>query len=748
MLGEIVVTAQHRTENLQKVPISESALSGATLAHRNINSIQDLEGAVPSLVVSRDISYGTAPITIRGLGGPSGGGSLFEDQPVAVYVDGVYVAALGQSIENFLDVDNIQVLRGPQGTLYGRNSTSGAILLTTKRPTNTFGGEIDGTYGSFDYSSLSGVLNAPLIPDVLATRVALSENAGGDWANNTVDGRKFGGGRNTTGRISLRFTPTKALTADLILDHADGYSRPATVSLAQTTLINAGPLGMVYAGDPYQRRPDFNSVLKSNDVQIVGSQFARTRSNDATFLVHYNAGAVQLDSITGYRDFTVSGAQATSPYTIPAGLTNTNTVYQDEKSYSEEIRLSSSDRANFKWTAGLYYFNEEIGGAIDLLEYQAGAPVATGFGARGPIFTGQVSGLNALYSDSEIVNSYAAFADGTYNFNDQYAVTGGLRYSRDDKSATVGQLITTMIPTVLLANPVVQGSCPSSGESCKASFDNVSPRVVFNDKLTPNNFLYVSFSEGFNSGGFNNFGDVTDPTDPTNPLAYSSERISNYEIGSKNEFFDHKFRLNVTGFVSDYTDLQIRQAVITGGVAVVNVPRSQVKGVEVESLLNPLRGLTITLNGSYLDAQIQKGVLASLPSNVGFIIPGQQTAVTPENVAGDSLTRAPKFQGLVSVNYRYPTQYGAINGAATVHGQTKTYFAETNQNTDQYVASGWTEVDLRLSLQDIGDRWELAFYAKNLLNNRYLTQIAPYTGFPIGTLNTPQNFGVSFSDKF
>src|SRR3990167_1541565 len=127
--GEIIVTAQHRRENLQDVPISMTALGGEALADSNVASIQDLDGAVPGLVVSKSVSYGLAPISIRGLGGPAGGGSLLTEQPVAVYVDGVYVPALGQSVSDFLDLDTVQVLRGPQGTLYGRNSTAGAILL-------------------------------------------------------------------------------------------------------------------------------------------------------------------------------------------------------------------------------------------------------------------------------------------------------------------------------------------------------------------------------------------------------------------------------------------------------------------------------------------------------------------------------------------------------------------------------------------------------------------------------------------
>jgi iron complex outermembrane recepter protein len=237
---EIVVTAQLRRESAQTVPIAVTAISGDNLVRAGVASLQDLAGAVPGVFVSKAVSYGLAPIAIRGLGGPAGGGSLFTDQPVAVYVDGVYVPALAQSVSNFLDVDTMQILRGPQGTLYGRNSTAGAILLGSKRPDlEAVGGYASGTYASFETASISGALNVPLVSDKFGLRIAVSHDAGGNWADNIVDDRRFGGGESTTVRGSLRWKSYGGATVDLIVDHSSATANPATLSLATVSRARA-----------------------------------------------------------------------------------------------------------------------------------------------------------------------------------------------------------------------------------------------------------------------------------------------------------------------------------------------------------------------------------------------------------------------------------------------------------------------------------------------------------------------------
>ena len=750
-LEEVVITAQRRLENLQDVPISVSALTQGYLVENNVHSLQDLAATVPSLVVTNSIGYGLAPITIRGLGGPNGGGSLFTDQPVAVYVDDIYVPALAQSVSDLVDVDSLQVLRGPQGTLYGRNSTAGAILITSNRPSNDLqaGGSL--TYSSFNDFHVTGFLSGPLSGDAVVGRLACGINDGGNWAHNLVTGRDVGGenAQSCRGTLEVRFNDD--VTLGLIADFSHGVDYPATESLALTHQLPASvipALGPVYVGDPFSRRSDLNALVDGNDVSLHERQFATTNADDVTAHLKWNLGAMHLDSITGWRDMRLTGAQDASPGTEPATLLGYNTSTQLTRSVSEELRLSSADSAApLTWVTGVYNYHQYNDDVIDIVNLQAGAPVASIGAGPAPVFAGAVSGTNAIFRGTQTVNAYAAFADLSYEFTKQWSVSAGARYSYEDKHAAIDQVVETITPTILAGPVLFSGSCPSATVPCAKSYNNFSPRATLNFKPDRNTLLYASYARGFNSGGFNTFGDVVAPTDPTNPLEAKSETIDSYEIGSKNELLDGHLRLNVDAFLADYSNLQIRQAVFTGGVAVVNVPKAQTKGLELESEFVPIDRLTLSLSGSYLDARITQGTLAALPSNVGSIVFGQSVTIQDQNVAGNSLTRAPRWQVRFSPDYRWLLAIGTLDLSAAYRFESGVYFSETNQDTNQYYAPSWHDVDLRAAWAPTGRHWDIAVFARNVLNERHLTQIAPYNGFPIGTLDDPRTVGMTISGR-
>lgn len=748
-LQEVVVTAQRRSENLQEVPVAVSALDGAYLSNNNVHSLRDLAGAVPSLVVTSDIGYGLAPVTIRGLGGPNGGGSLFTDQPVAIYVDDVYVPTLAQSVSDLLDVSSLQVLRGPQGTLYGRNSTAGAIIVTGNRPTTDFEAGLSGTYSSYEDFNTAGFVSGPLVGDALLGRLACGTNNGGDWARNEFDGRHFGGENMQSCRGTLEIKPAANLTFDLIGDFSHSIAYPATESLAVTTRLPPGAvpaLGQAYIGDPFARRPDLDALIDNNTVALHGAQYVTTNAEDWTALLKWTLGGQTLDSITGWRDVRLTGAQDASPGTDPPALLGYNTSRQATRSFSQELRLSSDDRDSaLQWVTGLYYYHQYNDDRINIVNLQAGPPVAV-FGATpAPIFLGEASGTSALFTGTQTVNAYAGFADATWSFTRQWSLDLGGRYSYEDKQAAIAQLIQTVTPTALAGPVLAAASCPSNAVPCRQTYRNFSPRATLNYKPTRDNMLYLSFARGFNSGGFNTFGDVGNPTDPTNPLETRSETIDSYEIGSKNELLDGHLRLNVDGFIANYSNLQIRQAVYTGGVAVVNVPKAQVKGIELESDYSPLQHLTLSVGGSYLDARITSGTLAALPTDVGSIIFGQSVTVTEQNVAGNELSRAPRWELRFSPDYRVLLPGGVLDLQAVYRFESSVYYLETNQDSNAYYAPSWHDIDLRTSFAPDRQNWDIAVFVHNLSNERHITQIAPYNGFPIATFNEPRIVGVTLS---
>jgi iron complex outermembrane receptor protein len=749
-LEEIVVSAQRRPENLQNVPISVSALNGRYLAENNVHSLQDLSATVPSLVVTNSIGYGLAPITIRGLGGPNGGGSLFTDQPVAVYIDDVYVPALAQSVSDLADVDSLQVLRGPQGTLYGRNSTAGAILITSNRPTTELEAGASATYSSYSDFHVSGFISGPLSQSV-SGRLACVLRDGGNWAHNLITGRDVGGGQGQSCRGTLEFRLNDDATLDLIGDFSHGTDYPATESLALITQLPAGAipvLGPVYVGNPFTRRPDLSSLIGSNDVSLHVRQFTTTNADDVTAHLKWKLGGANFDSISGWRSMRLTGEQDASPGTLPPALLGDNTSTQLTHSFSEEARLSSADdAAALKWVTGVFYYHQYNDDVIDIVNLQAGAPVASVGGGPAPVFAGAVSGTNALFSGTQTVNAYAAFADLSFELSKGWSVSAGARYSYEDKHAAIGQLVETITPTIIAGPTLFAGSCPSSTVPCSRSFSNFSPRATLNFKPDRETLLYASYARGFNSGGFNTFGDVATPNDSSNPLEARSETIDSYEIGSKNEVLDGHLRLNVDAFLADYSNLQIRQAVFTGGVAVVNVPKAQTKGIELESEYVPLDRLTVSLSGSYLDARITEGTLAALPSNIGPIVFGQSVTIAEQNVAGNRLTRAPRWQLRLAPDYRWPVEVGTLDLSAAYRFESGVYFSETNQDANQYYAPSWHDVDLRATWTPQGRHWDVAVFARNALNERHITQIAPYNGFPIATLNEPRIVGVTITGR-
>jgi len=255
-LDEIVVTAQRREENQQEVPIAVTTATAKFLDENDVRTIEDLNGAIPGFVTTNTVGYSGAPLSIRGIGGANGGGNLFNDEPVGVYVDGVYIARLSFSTADLLDVDSIQVLRGPQGTLYGRNSTAGAVLVTTKRPTQEFEAEVKAGATSFGDYNVSGVVSGGLT-DSLSGRIAVGYSDKDGFGENAFTGLSVGGSEDLSARASLRFEPTDALTFDLIGEYQDRVANPALIPVTSVGDTNG-------IGSPFVPRPDLDEVLEDD----------------------------------------------------------------------------------------------------------------------------------------------------------------------------------------------------------------------------------------------------------------------------------------------------------------------------------------------------------------------------------------------------------------------------------------------------------------------------------------------------
>ncbi len=725
---DIVVTAQRRSERLQDVPIAVSVVSSATLVDNNIHSLQDLGASVPGFVATKSAGYGAAPLSIRGVGGANGGGNFFADEPVATYIDGVYIGRLSVATSDIVDVEGIQILRGPQGTLYGRNSTAGALLITTRRPTTTFEGQAQASIDTIGNQRLELALGGPIVTDVLSARIAAAYSNHDGWGRNIVTGNATNNGRDLTVRGSLRFTPTANFTVDVVAEHSDQQFAPGLFRVAQLT---GGA-----ADNPYVLRPDFAQAIGASQYAFNENNNSTITSNSASLSAEWRGAGATLNVISAYRTFDVDGL-ADSDNAAPSELTggpiaSFNSARLRNTQFTQEVRLSSpAEAARFKWTIGGFYIHEN--NAVDPFIIQTSSAF---FGL----------GTNAQFNATQKLDAYAAFGDVSYEVAPGLTVRLGGRYSYEKKDFVVTQRVVTLLggvrpvppPATVVPAGFVVAAPPTFTSS--ASFTDFSGRAVIDYKINRDVLVYASFSQGFKSGGFNAFGLVP---------AFLPETVNAYEVGMKGEFFDRHLRLNTSAFLYDYNNLQTRQGVTSGGVSIVNAGRARIKGVEVEARIVVTPNFKVGFNATYLDAKFLDGTLQRVPLAAAYRF-GANLPLETVNIAGNSLSRAPEWQLAGNFDYSVPVSSNlklALGGS--VRFQTNSYFSETQQAGIATFRSGeWAEVGLRATLAQVDDKWSIGIFGENINNNRHLTQVTPLSSFPYGTLNEPRRFGLRTAVKF
>jgi iron complex outermembrane receptor protein len=725
-LSEVIVTAQKRRERLQDVPISVSALSATALATDNIHSLQDLTARVPSFVSTESAGYGGAPLSIRGIGGANGGGEFLSDEPVAVYIDGVYVARLSVSTSDLVDVDGIEVLRGPQGSLYGRNATAGALVINTKRPTNDFEGEAEAGGDTLSDGRAAVAVSGPIVKDKVLARIAAAYSSLGGFGENVLSGKPVNGGHDITLRGAVRLLPTDRLTIDVIGEYFDQHFQPGLFRVANLT---GGP-----KDSPFVLRPDFQNALNNSQYEASEDVYNHIRTDAVTVLGELRESAFTLNSITGYRTFDVNGL-ADSDNAAPSDLTgfpalrSYNAARLRNRQISEELRISSpSSQKKLTWIAGLYYIHEN--NAVDPFEIYNNAAYFK-------------LGTDATFRAFQNADSASAYAEASYEILNGLTLHLGGRYSWDEKTFNDTQHVVTLLggfsPAVMKVVPAGYAVAAPPTFYDKADFHNFSGRAVLDYKLTRDILAYASFSQGFKSGGFNAFGLTP---------AFQPETIDAYETGLKTEWWERRLRLNGDVFLYNYDNLQVRLPVPTGGVNIQNAASAQVKGAEFETALTPLQGLKFGFNVTYLDGKFTKGSLPEVPPNALFSF-GANIPLQTVSIVGNTMSRAPHWQLGLTADYEHPVSDDEkLSFGMSYRYQTKEYFLETNQDSPTFQGAAWGELGVHTTLAKTGDRWSVTVYGENILNDRHLTQITPLSAYPEGTLNLPRRFGVRTAFKF
>ena len=702
-LQEIVVTAQRREEHLQNVPISVAAVSAETLQQVGITDTMHLDEVVPNLSMTRVATYELPRIRAVGNTNTSPG----AENSVSTYIDGVYLASPSASLLALNNIERIEVLEGPQGTLFGRNATGGLIQIITRDPQQAFSGDVHVGLGNYMTPSadlyVTGGISGSLAADFAA--VLSSQDQG--WGTNFVSGR---GTERIDRDIALRNKWKLDLGSDttvtLALDYENLYIRnylftpPANYPPALYRGAPLSPYPPVRYGTPYDVDTD-----TQNDSYV--------RGGGASVTAHHGLDDLDLVSITSYRDSYVTapvdGDQGPEPFaSVPTDRGNHN--------YSQEFQVNSNKAARLKWTAGLYYFN-----AFYDVDPQ---------GTLGTAYGSPTSGQLA-YNKGQTI-SYAGYAQAVYEVLPDTHLTGGVRYLYEKRDATF-----------LYANVKPTGSVFSPAAGASVSYDKPIYHAVLDHQFTPDVLGYISYSTGWKSGGYNLSYAAPNPGAT---VPYRPETLSSYELGFKSELFDHKLRVNSSAFYYNYTNIQVLQYNSAGSSSITNGASAKVIGLEGDAEYRVTTALSLKANVGYTNSRFDQYDNAQFfddlnPASRGYLVGSLGSA------AGNRLPLAPVVTGDVGATYSLPSgAYGNFSFAGNTY-YSGGWYSDPNNEFRQpayvltNVSSTWTS---------LSDKYSVRLWCDNVADKYYVVQWTVVPKAFVGGVSpgAPRTYGVTVGMKF
>lgn len=749
-LDTIIVTATKRATGLQDTPIAITAVSAQKLERQNVDDISEIASFTPNLTFDT-----TAPVSglssgaivfIRGVGQTDF--QLTTDPGVGTYVDGVYASRSAGGVLDVLDLERVEVLRGPQGTLFGRNTIGGAINLISKRPEEEFGGHAAVTAGSRNRFDFAGSVNVP-ISDSLRTRVSVSSRNQDGYVKGLLDNRELGDVNRDSIRAVAEWTPTDALTATVAIDAGRVREQNAASKLVGVTFVAPGsPEAIDFAFDrstggvtttPRPQVPGNPSLVFLQNVidsTLPGPQNGVIYNGDfitddldttfatgpngteldnygASLTLEYQAEFATIKSVTAFRDST--GQFARDADGSPLAVAHTNNFDYDHEQFSQELQLTGdlADGA-LKWVAGAYYFNET--GNDNL-------------GVRLPVAFGVVRNFTDV--DNE---SIAAYVQGTYSVTDVFSVTGGIRYTEDDKSYTVpvdGGAIENGLAEVFGPTATLTPFFPAGENNEK--FDDVSYKLGADYKFENGTLVYGSFSTGFKSGGFNTRYLVPVPE----VVSFDPETLETFEVGLKWQGFDNRVRTNFAAFLSDYEDIQL--VVYDSGAPLTrNAGSADIKGIEAEITAIITDGLELSIGTGYTDAEYDE------------VLPLSATLPAFQQVQLDTaLPNTPKYTLSAALDYAFDI---SDSSEIFVHADwAHKSSIENDAINSPFLSAGKTDAfNASVSYSHNESQWILTGFVDNFTDERYITSgDSNYgIGFHEANFNRPREYGVKLRTEF
>jgi iron complex outermembrane recepter protein len=613
-LEEIVVTAQRREQSLQKVPIAVSALTGEAMANRGIIDTSALNGRVPSLSISQRGPQNV--MFIRGVGTNASGSN--SEQSIAQYVDGVYIFSSVGNMFPFDSVERVEVLKGPQGTLFGRNATGGVMQIITKDPKHD--PELNVSLGYANYNTITATAYGTTgLTDTLAANISVYFRDQGDgWGRQLTRGGDTYFNDDFSVRGKILWEPTDRTKVKLLAAYSDQQTSGFNVQVSPGL---AGVDGVVRFLKPYDQVANFKDAFYS-------------KTYTGSLQIEHDFDAVRLATNTQYRK--VDAKYVTDQDGTPLPLVDVPYAIEPINHFAQEIRLESLGDGPLKWTAGGFYFKGKAGYDPLRLEGIVSAPLpeTSIYGFQG-------------------TESYSLFGQSDYDLTSTTTITAGLRYTWEKVSRSKSRVESGGVQIAPLPNQ-------------KANFEKLTWRFALNQELSQDVSVYGSASRGFKSGGFNIVGVGAVP-------AYSPEVLDAYEVGLKSQLLDRRLRFNISAYLYKFKNIQV-QLTQVGGENTANAAAATLKGIDVDFQALLFEGFTLSGAAGYA-----KGEYDSYPGATGFPASPSQGGVFVFDASGQRTVYTPKFSGNIAANYTTETDIGKLSFDASFVHSDSVFVQPTNR---------------------------------------------------------------------
>ncbi|WP_164852681.1 TonB-dependent receptor [Novosphingobium umbonatum] len=697
--GEIIVTAQKREQSLQKVPVSVSVIGATALAANRVAGIEQLAQIAPSVNFTNSANTRGQGVSVRGIGTLNFSDGV--EPSVSTVIDGVVIGRSAASFFDFSDISRVEVLRGPQGTLFGKNASAGAINLVTEKPSLTRN-SLDGTisYGTFNDFRLKGSASMVLKDGSVALRLSGFRSTADGVITNLYNGKNLNN-INTWGLRGKLLWDMGDNTSLYIIGDYSANNRRCCVSTIRSIL----PATTYYNGQTRAQLTANQQIGPLNrTVNIDGDAFGNQSAGGVSAEFNTELLGQTLTSVTAYRAFkTYDNNDADG---VQVDVYNVNNALQHQKQFTQELRLTSPAKQKLEYVLGLFYFYQDL----DTVTQVKG----TGFTA---LPAGQYLGNQVDRSIRN--NNGAAFGQFTYHPTEELSLIGGFRYTAENATANFARSVLAGAngPATGLGGPVY------TSPALHFSNKDFSYKLGADYKFSRDVMAYITYTRGYKGPAINLLNNLTASVVNAGQAILKPEIARNLEVGLRTQMLDRKLTLNVTGFHETFTNFQAQTFnAVLSTFTLANAGKLTANGVEVEAIAHPAQGFNLSANVAYTDTKVEGFVIACYPGQTLALGCG---ANSTQDVTGQPLANAPKWAYTVGGDYTHE-----INGSLQAKGtlgytyRSNVFFAYADPNT---VQKGYGLLNGSLTVETKDKRYRLTLWGKNLTNQHFATSIG--TGF-------------------